>query len=319
MGRSRRIAVVVAVMVVFASLFTPVAQAASPLGMERFVVSIGKASAGARDNWVRLGSYSFNASNNTVTETHWHWTQRRRESRSSTGVRAAGCVARNCIVRTAYGFQSSSAPESLSGTYTVTGDQVRITWTGNGWEEWNLTEPVAGKLAKLTFRASSFGATHGYGYGSDAEWSTRASMGVIAGYDHNQLEHRYHLWKTDGGSPYVDQGSGSPFWMRNWDRCESARCVGGLNTSSQTSYYISMPSTTSTGRRDTLEHWRHTLADGRGDHCYTGNSHVKPMLQIIDSDGGFHGWVGVEASLNQTVPSEGTSGDDIGVFVIANH
>lgn len=250
--------VVAAVVVLFAAVVTPVAQAASPLGMERFVVSVGKASSGSRANWVRLGSYSFHATDNTVTETHWHWTQSRRESRSSTGVRAAHCVARDCVVRTAHGFQSSSAPRSLSGTYTVTGSVVRISWAGNGWEEWNLSEPVAGK-------------------------------------------------------------SGSPFWMRTWDPCDSARCLGGLNTSSQTSYYLAMASTTSTGRRDTLEHWRHSLADGRDEHCYTGNSHVKPMLQIIDSDGGFHGWVGVEASLNQTVPSQGTSGDDIGVFVLANH
>jgi hypothetical protein len=48
------------------------------------------------------------------------------------------------------------------------------------------------------------------------------------------------------------------------------------------------------------------VADARGEHCYTGNSHVKPMLQIIDNAGGFHGWVAVEASLNQTSPSQGT-------------
>jgi hypothetical protein len=42
------------------------------------------------------------------------------------------------------------------------------------------------------------------------------------------------------------------------------------------------------------------------------------MLEIVDNDGVLHGWVGVEASLNQTVPAEGTSADDIGVFVIAD-
>jgi hypothetical protein len=53
-------------------------------------------------------------------------------------------------------------------------------------------------------------------------------------------------------------------------------------------------------------------------HCYTGNSHVKPLLQIIDNDGVFHGWVGVEASINHSVPAQGTSADDVGVLKIAD-
>ena len=43
--------------------------------------------------------------------------------------------------------------------------------------------------------------------------------------------------------------------------------------------------------------------------CYTGNSHVRPMMQIIDDDGEWHGWVGVEASKGYDV-----QGDYIAVF-----
>lgn len=67
-----------------------------------------------------------------------------------------------------------------------------------------------------------------------------------------------------------------------------------------------------------IRHWRTGNADGRGEYCYTGNSHVKPMMEIIDSAGVLHGWVGVEASINQTSPSQGAMGDDIGVFAIAD-
>jgi hypothetical protein len=42
------------------------------------------------------------------------------------------------------------------------------------------------------------------------------------------------------------------------------------------------------------------------------------MLQIIDEDGVFDGWVGVEASLTQTSPAQATSAEDIGVFVTAD-
>ncbi|GHJ38621.1 hypothetical protein [Streptomyces sp. TS71-3] len=294
----------------------PAAPSAAPAGMSRFVVAIGGLRTSSRENWVRLGTYSLTA-DGKATESHFHWTQRSRVPRSYTGVTAADCGARNCQVQTANGFQATSSPQHLTGTYTVTGSVLHFDWDGNGWEEWNVSEPIAGKLAELTFRGSSFGATHGYGFGSNAAWTQRASMAQIASFDWSSLKHDYVLWKTDSGTPYLDQGAGSPFWNQDWTACTSARCLGGTTGGGDTQYYLSTANATSTDRRDTLWHWRTALADGRGEHCYTGNSHVKPMLEVIDSDGGFHGWVAVEASLNQTSPDQGTSADDIGVFEIS--
>jgi hypothetical protein len=79
-----------------------------------------------------------------------------------------------------------------------------------------------------------------------------------------------------------------------------------------------MPNPTSVSRRDILWHWFTANADSRGEYCYTGNSHVKPMMQIINDAGGFHGWFGVETSINQAVPSQGTNADDLGVFLISD-
>ncbi|MFC7102395.1 hypothetical protein ACFQQB_19235 [Nonomuraea rubra] len=77
--------------------------------------------------------------------------------------------------------------------------------------------------------------------------------------------------------------------MTAWRRCSGSRCLGGATTG--TDYYLATANATSTDRRDTIWHWRRELADGRGEHCYTGNSHVKPMLRIIDSSGGStDGW-----------------------------
>ncbi|MQA08116.1 MAG: hypothetical protein GEU98_06090 [Pseudonocardiaceae bacterium] len=216
-------------------------------------------------------------------------------------------------MQTGNGFQATSFPQRLEGSYTINGSTLRVEWSNTGWEEWELSEPMDGKLAKLTFKASSYGASHGFGYGSNARWDQRASMERIAGFDHTTLKHNYHLWKTDNGTPYLDEGFGNPFWRTEWARCDGTRCLGGKNP--ETEYYLSTANDSSTDRRDTIWHWRTELADGRGEHCYTGNSHVKPMLQIVDSDGGFHGWVAVEASLSQT--SSGTDADDIGVFEIS--
>jgi hypothetical protein len=295
---------------------SPAAAVSLPGGMSRFVVSIGKVDASSRTNWNRLANYSFTTTG-TVTESHWHWTQRERVSRSYTGVYASNCGARNCNVQTGNGYQSTSAPDHLQGTYTVTGDVLRVTWDGGSWEEWTVTTPLNGMLAKLTFRGNNFGATHGFGYGSNAAWSTRATMAQIAAAPWDTMIHTYYLWKTDSnGVPYIDSGTGSPFWYKYYQVCTGARCAAGSTTKAQ--YYISMPNTTTYNRRDTLWHWFTANADGRGEYCYTGNSHVKPMMQIIDEAGGFHGWVGVEASINQSSPSQGTSADDIGVFLISD-
>lgn len=288
-------------------------QAGLPGGMANYTVAVGKVDAGSRANWQRLATYEF-ADDGTVSERHWHWTQRRRETRSHTGVQASGCPSRDCDIQTAHGFGSRSAPQKLTGTYALSGDVVKVTWSDGLWEEWTLSHPIEAKLAKLSFKASSFGATHGFGYGSDAALDERASMKDIAAVDHDALRHEYYLWKTDSGEPYVDSGSGSPFWMRDWSECGGGKCLGGVS-GTPTEYYLAAPNASVTDRRDTIWHWVTKLADDRGEYCYTGNSHVKPMMQIIDSDGVFHGWVGVEASLSQTSP--GTDSDDVGLFEIS--
>ena len=312
--------VAAAIMALFGSVLVgsapAVAATNAPGGMHRFVVSIGGLNPSVRTNWVRLGMYTFDDANG-VSETHWHWSQRLRVTRSSTGVAAAGCEARNCVVRTGNGFQSASAPDSLHGTYTVTGSVLRITWDGTtGWEEWTLSQPIEG-LAKLAFRGNSFGATHGFGYGSDAAWNDQATIAEIDGGNWSGMIHTYYTWNTDSnGKPYINSSDGARFWNLDWTPCNSGRCLGGTTTSNQ--YYLSRPNTTSTDRRDTLWYWRTANADGRGEYCYTGNSHVIPMLEIIDNSGVLHGWVGVEASISQTVPEQGTSADDIGVFKLSD-
>ena len=272
-------------------IYTPSAHAETtlPAGMTNYTVAVGRVDAEVRTNWQRLATYEF-ADDGTVTEEHWHWSQSRRVVRSYTGVQASNCPARDCNIQTANGFQSATAPKKLSGTYSVTGNTLRVEWDIDQWEEWTVSQPIEGTLARLSFAGSNFGATHGFGYGSEAALDERASMAEIEAIDHSELKHRFYFWKTDNGTPYVDIGFGSKFWMSDWEACGSGACLSG-RTSTPTEYYVAAPNKTVDDRRDTLWHWRTALADGRGEYCYTGNSHVKPMMQIIDSDGGFHGWV----------------------------
>ncbi|WP_433430553.1 hypothetical protein [Nonomuraea sp. CA-141351] len=57
-------------------------------------------------------------------------------------------------------------------------------------------------------------------------------------------------------------------------------------------------------RRDALWRWCTCLAMERKQFCYSGNSHIKPLLQIIDDSGAFRGWVGAEASFYPGVRSK---------------
>ncbi|WP_129669918.1 hypothetical protein [Phytoactinopolyspora endophytica] len=298
----------------------PSAQAAElPLGKQRFVVSIGGLRASSTENWVRLGQYEFH-SDGTVTEQHWHWSQRIRVNRVGTGFVARDCPTRTCEVQTAGGYQSTAASSTLNGTYTVDGDRLRVTWSNGLWEDWVIESAANGALATLAFADANFTATHGYGYGSNAAWNDRASMQTMAAADHTQFEHSYRLWKTTSSNsdPFIDSGDGSPFWVQDWSVCSGASCLGARTSggTAGTDYYVSPARSPIGHRRDTMWSWRLANADGRNEYCYTGNSHVKPMMQIIDDNGGFHGWVGVEASLNETVAEQGRYADDIGVFSI---
>lgn len=73
-------------------------------------------------------------------------------------------------------------------------------------------------------------------------------------------------------------------------------------------------------RRDTHWQWCSCLtkrADGTDEKCYTRNSHVKPMMQILDDDGQFRGWVGTEASFNPVTPNP-RDGDMLSAFRVSD-
>lgn len=290
-----------------------------PLGKANFAVAIGELRTNSTKNWVRLGQYTF-AADGTVSERHWHWSQRTRVNRSYTGFTASGCVARACNVQTAGGYHSTGASKTLSGTYRVSGTKLHIAWKDGDWEDWTLGSLADGSLASVELAGNNFGATHGYGNGSNAGWSARASAATLVAVDHAKLVHRYDLWKTNGehAKPYIDHGDGGPFWVTGWSKCRGGSCLGARTggAATGTEYYLAPASSPTGHRRDTLWHWRTNLADSRGEHCYTGGSHVKPMIQIIDDEGVFHGWIGVEGSLNVSSPASGVLGDDIGVFRI---
>lgn len=299
------------------------ALAALPGGKSTYVVSQGHLKASSQQNWLRLGNYRF-AANGTVSASLYLWWQRNPKARQRTGTRpdpscttkAGGSASkpRACEVLTAGGF-TGAPDESRTGTYTVAGDVLTIRWKiAQKWtEQWNVRRSPDGKLARLDLKSSSL-ATHGYGYGSNASFGTRRAMTSVKAFP-GSLRQDLTSWASGKMVNSLNQ----PFGLSAFRACAATTsCLTYLQPSSRGAcqksggcpkygggtranvssiqYYLTMIS--KTDRRDTLWHWCTCLAMERGQFCYTGNSHVKPLMQIIDDSGAFRGWVGAEASFS---------------------
>ncbi|MEO3796309.1 hypothetical protein ABGB14_39430 [Nonomuraea sp. B10E15] len=301
------------------------AVSASPLpgGKTSYVVSQGHLKAASRQNWVRLGSYRF-AANGTVSAALYLWWQRHPKARQRTGTvpdpscttKAGGAASRPraCEVLTAGGFTGGPS-EKRTGTYTVAGDVLTIRWKiAQTWtEQWYVRRSPDGRLARLDLKRSTL-ATHGYAYGSNAALGTRRAMSSVKAF-RGSLRQDLTSWASGKLVNSADQ----PFGHSAFRACTgTTSCLTYLQPSSRGAcqksggcpkygggtrpnissiqYYLTMIS--KSDRRDTLWHWCTCLAMERREFCYTGNSHVKPLMQIIDDRGAFRGWVGAEASFS---------------------
>jgi hypothetical protein len=315
-------------------------QTALPGGKANFVVTQGFLRAASTQNWVRLGTYQFKT-NGTVSANTYLWWQRNPEGRQATGVvpdsscatKAGGSSTRvrACDVLTAAGFKGSP-DESRTGTYTTAGNVVSIRWKiAQTWtEKWNVRLSPDGKLAQLQFASSSL-ATNGYGYGSNASLSTRRAMSSVrafAGALKQDLTSwsGNHLVKSEGQvfKQSSFRGCATTTWCLTYlqpsskGACQkSGGCptVGGGTRANVSSIQYYLVKVANNDRRDTLWHWCTCLAMESKTFCYSGNSHIKPLLQIIDDSGAFRGWVGAEASFYSSGPR---TKDMMAVFRIAD-
>ncbi|MFD1540810.1 hypothetical protein [Nonomuraea guangzhouensis] len=321
-------AVLAAVLATFTLLATgvsPASAAASlsalPGGKANFVVSQGFLRAASTQNWVRLGTYQFKT-NGTVSANGYLWWQRNPEGRQATGVvpdsscatKAGGksTRVRACDVLTAPGY-TGAPDESRTGTYTVAGGVVSIRWKINQtWtEQWRVRMSPDGKLAQLQFAKSTL-ATHGYGYGSNASLSTRRAMSSVRAFP-GALRQDLTSWSGN----HIVNSANQPFSQSSFRGCatttwcltylqpaskgacqKSGGCpnYGGGTKANVSSIQYYLTKISNTDRRDTMWHWCTCLAMERKTFCYSGNSHMKPLMQIIDDSGAFRGWVGAEAS-----------------------
>jgi hypothetical protein len=308
---------------------------AAPGDKTNFVVSVGGFAAGTTTNWERIGYYTFHPADGTVTAKWWRWNQGSlRDIRVDTPVAAAGCGATQCYTRTPKRFLSPPN-ESDSGTYTLAGTALTVSWpngSGTLQEKWTVT-PVTNtdgstdtSLVELTWAGAGpgYSATGGYGFGSNASFAANATAADLMQPDNKVAYH----WEYKGISAGKLTAGTSSLDLSVFSQCQDGRCLGATSKSAPgngCTYYPPGDSPTSAtinyymahfagDRRDAYEHWFRCLGYNptTGQTCYKLNSHVKPMLQVIDDAGRFRGWVGAETSYKTTADgnSAGPAIDD---------
>ena len=183
---------------------------------------------------------------------------------------------------------NGAATETKSGDYYVvtssTPNFVHIRWDDSSWEDWDIGAAASG-LQQLNWRNSNVGYNQGIAAGSDADFSTRVHPSNIAG--------------LPGGAYGLNLSTmtscSSPTWVANQsgyvDAVSPCSCVPKRS-------YINnwLQKISSYDRRDSWHSWCQCLA--WSNPWYSQGSHQQMLLQAIDTDGGFRGWVGARVDNN---------------------
>ncbi len=282
-----------------------------PGGRATYVVSLlgGPTNAMA----VRLAIYQFRA-DGTVAERYWAWRQNgivgdhnNLWTKVPSGYTTAGCR-HACPIRTPVGFQSGKPGATFWGRWSVGPDGVlTIRWTPRSTERWSLDTSLPGLVGA---RLQGAGGARGWGIGSNAGPDAAVDLGTI--YASQRLYGP--LAQNAYGTPTEDLFSG--WHAPDYQRCASGLCMSGVGVTAPdkrswfSSYLAANPKVD--GRK---VYWNNQTGvvqqlEAPGSECISANGggHTDALLQALDDDGRFVGWVGVEASLNKRRPGQAVVG-----------
>ena len=277
-----------------------------PMGRSTYVVSMMDGTAGALA--VRLATYTFRA-DGTVTERYWAWRQDSitgkgnvRWTKPGSGYTTVGCL-RACPVRTPIGFQKGTSPKVWQGRWSMQSRTVlAVTWSSTyPVERWQLDDGQPGIVGARLVSGQTSGAV-GWGIGSNARADHGVSLASI---------YATGRWIT---GPFAENAYAaatrrltSGWNPADYTLCSSGRCLQGrqLTSADRSSWYHSYfaADAASDGRK---VFWNNQTGvvqqlENPKTVCISasGGGHTNALLQALDDDGHFVGFVGVEASLNQ--------------------
>lgn len=231
-----------------------------------------------------------------------------------TGYNTSGCIIPGGVVKAPAGFQPTAqggAWLTTTGTYYISQapglvGKVVINWASGQQEIWTVSNPSGKAYSRLDIYSSS-NIKHGYGFGSTKNFNNAVNMAAI---------------KTFGTMPMAG-------WSNNWAINDfyfsstftsslDSVCLsnGNVMTGPETAplvcgrYHNYLAGNPATDKRKV--YWNHQLGSvgcaEAGTPCPNsscsqvvispGGGHTSALLQVIDDNGNFKGFVGLEASLN---------------------
>ncbi|TNF33656.1 MAG: hypothetical protein EP329_08105 [Deltaproteobacteria bacterium] len=262
--------------------------------------------------WSILRTLAF-STDGAVAAVSWVWHQDTFTGNAATHKVATGYTTAGGdytgVVRTPKGFQPGAAGTPLHGTFAYDADgNLLITWSSGKTETWRFSTPTPHPYRMITCIGSSYGVRRAYGFGSQAPLTgVGATMAQIRA----------------AGNLTVQNS-----WINAYDTADHQN----LTYFAMSAYTVVNPNamkTTESSTPNVCDRWHtyvagHPASDGRKNYwnhqlgvvgcaeadtpCPTnactqttigvGGGHTLAMLQVLDDDGVFRGWVAAEASLH---------------------
>ncbi|MEZ4336449.1 MAG: hypothetical protein R3B82_07470 [Sandaracinaceae bacterium] len=283
-----------------------------PGGRPHFVVAMFGGPS-TTERWVILRNLAFARDGTVTSHESWIWKQDAFTGDSSTnkvdtGYTTAG-GAYTGTVRTPVGFEPGASGTTLDGTFGFDAmGNVEITWSSGKTETWRSSHPTAYPVTMLTCIGSSYGVRRAYGFGSQAPlYGVGATLEQMRAAGNLRFQ---DLWGNAYG--VADHRNETYFAMDGYDVVNpTAMMIGEASIPNVCdrwhSYVAGDPARD--GRRS---FWNQQLGvvgcHDAGTTCPTdacrqytisrGGGHTIAMLQVLDDDGVFRGWVAAEASLH---------------------
>lgn len=289
-----------------------------PAGKANFSIVYGNLD-GAGTVWNRIANLTFNAGAGTVNETFWQWDNT--QAKGKTALNIHTCTMRgHTHTATAYTPTGWIAPAGQytgwTGTYTfnTTTGLLTINWANGHWEKWNAVTVQTG-LAQLNFSSSSYGITHGRGYGSNASWSSYKTITQIprVAYNGHYVMDALNSstgarstsagWKANGInlSSYTSSANGLALHADLPVSDPEKICVSGCNPNNPYGGTIIYHLAGNNNSRSIVYyHFCVCLPVMDTFPNYTGNMHPYAAQQIINDAGELKGFVMIEQQ-NETL------------------
>jgi hypothetical protein len=285
-------------------------EVALPGGKQHFSVTFGNMDASG-ETWVRLGNWTLDSTTGSIGATFWQWNSNAQKGKHL--LNAHTCtqegISKSCNTYTPFGWMRPAGGSfNWSGTfsYDAAAQRMTINWSNGQRETWSVSTPVTG-LAHVQLVSSSYGITHGRGYGSNAAWATFKKVPEIERkkYSGARVTVRMNasgdisVTPTAAGGWHPDELDLTRYTSSANDNTLHARlpaspgtCTGGCTTSrTDIIYHLASPNE---NRQMVYNHFCACLPTDAEFPCYDRNLHPYAMQQIIDDSGNLRGFVGIE-------------------------